>query len=238
MSDTLLRASNLFKTYALGRTTVEVLKNASITIQKGEFVAVMGSSGSGKSTLLHLLGALDVPDRGSVIFRDQDVFKGSSRSRDRLRNQTFGFVFQFYHLLPELNVIENVLLPCKVRYSVVNWLGRKTELRRRTAELLDSMGLGHRIRHRPNELSGGERQRVAIARALANQPVVLLADEPTGNLDAATGRDIMSILKTLNEQGQTIVMVTHDPKVAASAHRTVTLADGRIVTSGNAGNPR
>jgi lipoprotein-releasing system ATP-binding protein len=188
----------------------------------------MGASGSGKSTLLHLMGALDVPDAGTVKFEGRDVFAGGSRERDRLRNAVFGFVFQFYHLLPELNVLENVLLPCMVGTSIFGWPSRRGELRRQAAAMLERIGLSERLSHRPNELSGGERQRVAIARALANRPQVLLADEPTGNLDAVTGREILSVLKSLNQEGQTIVMVTHDPLVAASAHRIVSLVDGRI----------
>ncbi len=228
MSDLLLVAAGLHKSYQMGPTRLEVLKGVSMNLASGEFVAIMGSSGCGKSTLLHLLGALDVPDRGTVHFEKQSVFAGSASQRDRLRNRTFGFVFQFYHLLPELTVLENAVLPCMVGTSVAGWISSRHEHRKRARELLDRLGLGQRLRHRPNELSGGERQRVAIARALANQPRVLLADEPTGNLDAATGREIMAVLNDLNRAGQTIVMVTHDAAVAASAHRTVTLVDGRI----------
>jgi lipoprotein-releasing system ATP-binding protein len=228
MSETLLNASGLHKSYRMGRSTLDVLKGVSMSVTQGEFIAIMGSSGCGKSTLLHLLGALDVPDRGTVKFDGTDVFAGTYAQRDHLRNQTFGFVFQFYHLLPELNVLENVLIPCMVGHSVLAWMGRRADLRRHAAAMLDRLGLSGRLKHRPNELSGGERQRVAIARALANQPRVLLADEPTGNLDAATGQEITSVLTDLNRAGQTIVMVTHDPLVAASAHRIVTLVDGKI----------
>jgi lipoprotein-releasing system ATP-binding protein len=228
MSDTILEAAGVHKSYRLGRSALRVLKGASMAVARGEFVAVMGASGSGKSTLLHLLGALDLPDRGCVRFEGCDVFAGSAAQRDRLRNATFGFVFQFYHLLPELNVLENVLVPCMVGHSVLGWLRERRGLRRHAIEILDQMGLSERLRHRPNELSGGERQRVAIARALANHPRVLLADEPTGNLDDATGQEILDVLKTLNRQGQTIVMVTHDSQVAASAHRIVSLVSGRI----------
>ncbi|HPP25616.1 MAG TPA: ABC transporter ATP-binding protein [Phycisphaerae bacterium] len=228
MSSPILQATGLHKSYQLGKTLLDVLKGVSMSVHHGEFVAIMGASGCGKSTLLHLLGALDVPDRGTVTFEGQDIFAGSNAERDRLRNATFGFVFQFYHLLPELNVLENALIPCMVGNTVLGWMRRRTDLRRQAAALLEQLGLGGRLRHRPNELSGGERQRVAIARALANRPRVLLADEPTGNLDAATGREIMNVLVDLNKAGQTIVMVTHDPQVAASAHRIVTLADGKI----------
>ncbi len=229
MSDVILHAVNVRKSYILGRVVLKVLKGVSLAVERGEFVAIMGSSGSGKSTLLHILGALDLPDEGKVTFEQRDIFACSNARRDRMRNATFGFVFQFYHLLPELNVLENTVLPCMVGTSILNWLlSQGNSSRAYAAELLNRMGLGERIKHRPNELSGGERQRVAIARALVNRPQVLLADEPTGNLDAATGREILSVLKTLNEEGQTIVMVTHDSAVAAAAHRIVHLADGRV----------
>ncbi len=228
MSDVILQAAGVHKSYQLGRVSLPVLRGVSISIACGEFVAIMGASGSGKSTLLHILGALDVPDRGTVRFEGQDLFAGPASRRDVLRNATFGFVFQFYHLLPELDVLENVLVPCMVRRSVAGWIRARSEHRRDACRVLEQVGLSHRLRHKPNELSGGERQRVAIARALANRPRVLLADEPTGNLDSATGREIMGVLGTLNRQGQTIAMVTHDPQVAACAHRIVTLEDGRI----------
>lgn len=228
MSDVILHAVNVRKSYCLGRVTLKVLKGISLGVRRGEYVAIMGSSGSGKSTLLHILGALDIPDEGKVIFEQRDVFACSNAQRDRLRNATFGFVFQFYHLLPELNVLENTLLPGMVGASILGWWSERHDRRRHAVDLLARMGLGERLRHRPNELSGGERQRVAIARALVNRPQVLLADEPTGNLDAATGREILGVLKTLNDEGQTIVMVTHDPAVAAAAHRIVYLADGRV----------
>ncbi len=228
MSKIILEASGLHKSYLLGRTDLHVLKGVSISLSEGEFVAIMGSSGSGKSTLLHLLGALDVPDLGTVRYRGVDVFAGGNARRDRLRNATFGFVFQFYHLLPELNVLENVLMPCMVGNSLLAYRTNRAGLRRQAEEMLERMGLSDRIKHRPNELSGGERQRVAIARSLANRPPILLADEPTGNLDAATGRGIMAVLEKLNREGQTIVMVTHDAQVASSAHRIVSLVDGRI----------
>lgn len=232
MSSMILHAAGVHKTYLLGQDKVHVLRGASISVVRGEFVAIMGASGSGKSTLLHLLGALDVPDRGTVTFEGQNIFGGSASERDRYRNVHFGFVFQFYHLLPELNTLENVLLPAMVRFGVLDWFRERAALNRRAAQVLELMGLKDRFRHRPNELSGGERQRVAIARALMNEPQVLLADEPTGNLDARTGEGILGLLKALNEKGQTIVMVTHDPKVASAADRTVTLADGRIKALG------
>lgn len=230
MSDrnALLQAQGLHKTYLLGRFELHVLRGCTLTIGDGEFVAIMGASGSGKSTLLHILGALDTPDKGRVLFEDRDIFAGPATRRDRIRNQSFGFVFQFYHLLPELNVMENVLLPAMVGHSVAGWVSRKAAVRACATEVLGQVGLLERLDHRPNELSGGERQRVAIARALINRPRVLLADEPTGNLDTATGREILTLLKRLNEEGQTVVMVTHDAEVAAAAHRIVTLVDGQV----------
>jgi len=228
MSDTILNAAGVHKSYQMGRTRLHVLKGVSLSVQKGEFLAIMGASGSGKSTLLHLLGALDIPDRGKVTFNGQDIFAGSNAQRDHLRNQTFGFVFQFYHLLPDLNVLENTALPGMVANSIPGWFRNGRQCRQYAAEILNKFGLGDRLKHRANELSGGERQRVAIARALANQPQVLLADEPTGNLDAGTGKEIMVVLRQLNKQGQTIVMVTHDPQIAAAAHRIVYLDDGRV----------
>ncbi len=222
----IVRARNLGKTYAMGSDSVHVLSGASLTVSTGEFVAIMGASGSGKSTLLHILGALDIPDRGEVIYETTDVFAGGAGLRDRLRRDAFGFVFQFYHLLPELSVLENVLLPAMVRTSILAWPGRKREARESALALIKDFGLSGRVRHRPNQLSGGERQRVAIARALVNRPPVLYADEPTGNLDARTGQEILGLLKRLNTRGQTIVMVTHDPAVAAQAHRTLHLVDG------------
>ncbi len=224
----ILRVNGVYKTYEMGTERLDVLSGASMTVAAGEMVAIMGASGSGKSTLLHILGALDTPDRGQVLFEQKDIFAGGPRARDRYRNQTFGFVFQFYHLLPELNVLENVLIPAMVGTSIVRWFAARAELGRRARQLIDDFGLTGRLRHRPNQLSGGERQRVALARALMNQPRVLYADEPTGNLDAATGREILALLKRLNEAGQTLILVTHDPAVAAYAHRTLHLAGGQL----------
>jgi ABC-type lipoprotein export system ATPase subunit len=228
MSKPILQASGLHKSYHLGRVNLNVLRGVSMSVRQGEFLTIMGSSGSGKSTLLHVLGALDVPDSGDVRFEGTPLFGGSNAARDRLRNKVFGFVFQFYHLLPEFTVLENALLPSMVGHSVFSWFGKSTSLQERATELLGQLGLAERLKHRPNELSGGERQRVAIARALINEPQVLLADEPTGNLDATTGQEILSVLEGLNRAGQTIVMVTHDPKVAAAADRILNLVDGKI----------
>ena len=228
MSDPILQARDIHKSYLMGPGPLRVLRGTSLSVRAGEFVAVMGASGSGKSTLLHILGALDLPDSGTVHFEGADVFGRGARSRERMRNLHVGFVFQFYHLLPELTVFENILFPAMVRLSVPGWLREGARARLEAMEVVEKVGLVHRAEHRPNELSGGERQRAAIARALVNRPRLLLADEPTGNLDADTGRGILAVLQELNEQGQTIVMVTHDPDVAVLAHRRVHLAEGRI----------
>ena len=227
----LLEAHGVKKTYRLGQTSVPVLRDASISVASGEWVAVVGSSGSGKSTLLHLLGGLDRADRdsGPVSFNGEDLRAFSASRENRYRNTDVGFVFQFYHLLPELTVLENAMLPSLVGMSRLQWLtGRRTELRDRAASLLDTCGLGHRLKHRPAELSGGERQRVAIARALINWPKVLLADEPTGNLDIRTGGGILDLLAERQAEGLTMVMVTHDQSVAARAHRQVRIVDGCV----------
>ncbi len=192
----------------------------------------MGASGSGKSTLLHLLGTLDQPDEGTVYLDDKRIDDLPSEGRDTLRNRTFGFIFQFYHLLPELNTLENVLVPPMIQHSLWNWFGQRRALRQRGRELLERVGLTHRLRHRPRELSGGEMQRAAIARALINRPRILLADEPTGNLDAATGHGIVRLLRDLNrDEGLTIVMVTHNHEIIAETDRVVRLVEGRVETA-------
>lgn len=225
----ILVAKQLVKSYKLGRVTVEVLKGIDLSVAPREMVAVIGASGSGKSTLLHLLGALDQPDSGTIHFDGQDINRLSQARRNGLRNSAFGFVFQFYHLLPELTVLENALLPAMVGMSAGAWLGHGKTKRKQATDLLCELGLKQRLRHRPVELSGGERQRVAIARALINRPRVLFADEPTGNLDAATGESILAVLARLNRRhNQTMVMVTHDPRIAAHADRVVELTNGRV----------
>ncbi|MCD6364416.1 MAG: ABC transporter ATP-binding protein [Planctomycetes bacterium] len=226
-----LAASGLAKSYRLGRLTLEVLKGVDFEVAEGEFVAITGASGSGKSTLLHLLGLLDRADAGTVSLAGRDVSTLSSRQRNQMRCQGIGFVFQFYHLLKELTVLENVLLPAQVNCSILHWPARRRRSRRRARELLEHLGLKRRLRHKAIELSGGERQRVAIARALMNDPQLLLADEPTGNLDSKTGQKIVNLLRRCNEQdGQTIVMVTHDEVLARQADRFVTLRDGLVAS--------
>ncbi len=224
----ILKAQDVHKTYRMGATKVKVLKGVDLTVREGEFVAIVGASGSGKSTLLHILGALDRPDKGTVSFDGQDLKTMGARGLNRLRNEMVGFVFQFYHLLDELSVLENVFLPTMVSHSVVGWLRTRQSARSRAEELLGELGLGDRARHKPYQLSGGERQRVAIGRALMNQPRLLLADEPTGNLDSATGNGILAVLERLNKAGQTIVMVTHDDRIAQRVERVITLVDGKV----------
>jgi len=225
----ILRASGIQKSYQMGESTVQVLKSVDLTVRDGEFVAIEGRSGSGKSTLLHITGALDAADAGSVEFDGKDIAQLPAAQRCRLRNTSFGFVFQFYHLLPELNVLENVLITTMIEYSFFGYRARKRELREQAAKVLAQLGMDHRMKHKPSQLSGGERQRVAIARALVNSPRVLFADEPTGNLDAETGRQIMGVLEKLHqEKGQTIIMVTHDRALARQADRVLVLRDGKL----------
>ena len=220
---------DLHKGYRKGSIEVPVLRGVSMSVPRGEFLAIVGQSGSGKSTLLHLLGTLDAPDQGEVYYAGQRIDNLPASARDMLRNRRFGMIFQFYHLLPELNTLENVLAPLMIRHSVWSFLRQRRQLRARAEELLETVGLSHRLRHRPRELSGGEMQRAAIARALVAQPELLLADEPTGNLDQATGTEIIRILRTLNrQQNLTLVMVTHDRAIANQADRIVRLANGRI----------
>jgi ABC-type lipoprotein export system ATPase subunit len=207
---------------------VVVLKGVDLAVHRGEFVAIIGASGSGKSTLLHLLGGLDRPDQGTIQFQDRDVNRMGARELNQYRNETVGFVFQFYHLLDELNVLENVVLPAMISRSVLGWLVTRHKARRRGEELLAQLGLRERAEHKPYQLSGGERQRVAIGRALMNEPQLLLADEPTGNLDSTTGNGILNVLETLHHAGQTIVLVTHDERVARRAQRVITLVDGKV----------
>ena len=217
----------------MGEVTSVVLKHVDLTLRPGEFVAIEGRSGSGKSTLLHILGALDGADSGSIEYNGKDLAKLSGAERSRVRNTEFGFVFQFYHLLPELNVTENTLLAPMIEYSWWKFRGRKAQLRERAIEILTQLGLEHRLKHKVTVLSGGERQRVAIARALMNSPKVLFADEPTGNLDAETGKQIMGLIEQLHRQhGQTVVMVTHDRSLARQADRILVLKDGKLERPG------
>jgi lipoprotein-releasing system ATP-binding protein len=231
----MLVAENLSKTYRRHADAVRVLTNLSFAVETGEFVSIVGASGSGKSTLLHLLGTLDRPDTGTISLDGKRIDDLSGKERDKLRNETFGFVFQFYHLLPELTAVDNVLMPAYIRHSAAGWWSRRREWRYRAEELMNRVGLGHRMNHKPREMSGGEMQRAAVARALLTRPRLLLADEPTGNLDAHTGGEIVTLLRDLNrDDGVTIVMVTHNLELAAGTDRVVRMADGRITPGGPA----
>jgi ABC-type lipoprotein export system ATPase subunit len=223
MTDILLSARGLKKSYAIGRRTLEVLRGVDVEIPRGDFLALRGASGAGKSTLLHLIGGLDTPNAGKIFFAGENLSRFSEGRLTDFRNRRVGFVFQSYHLLPELTALENVCLPGRVaRLSA-------SAVTRRANELLARVGLAERVDHKPSELSGGEQQRVAIARALINEPVLLLADEPTGNLDSHTGGEIMELLKSLRTEKQTtLVIATHDSKVAALAPRVIELVDGLV----------
>jgi ABC-type lipoprotein export system ATPase subunit len=228
--DVILSAKGICKSYRMGVSTLDVLKGVDFSLRTGELVAIVGASGSGKSTFLHILGALDRPDTGEVFFEGKNLAGFGNGRLNAYRNRSVGFVFQFYHLLDELDVVENTVLPAMVSSGLFGWAGKRGGARKRATELLRRLGLGERLGHKPYQLSGGERQRVSIARALMNAPKLLLADEPTGNLDSRTGNDILAVLEELNREGQTIVLVTHDDRIARRAHRIVRLADGRLVT--------
>lgn len=227
-SNTIIQASKLKRSFHEAGRELNVLRGVDLSLHEGEWLSILGRSGSGKSTLLHLLGGLDRPTSGSVVFDDTDIFKLSGGKLDRYRNQHAGFVFQFYHLLPELSAIENVLIGSMLASSIVAWPSKRKEARESAIDVLHRVGLGDRLTHRPAKLSGGERQRVAIARALVNRPSVLLADEPTGNLDAETASSILDLFRNLHQTGQTIAMVTHDQTVADAGDRIVTLTKGRL----------
>ena len=225
----MLVADSIHKTYRKHRVAVPVLTGVSLAVHPGEFVSVVGASGSGKSTFLHLLGCLDVPDSGTVTLDGKRIDTLTGRDRDRLRNTTFGYVFQFYHLLPELSALDNVLMPAYIAEGVFSWFGKRAEWRKRAMGLLERVGLGERWRHKPREMSGGEMQRAAIARSLLMNPRFLLADEPTGNLDTETGDTIVKLLRGLNrEQNISVVMVTHNMELARGTDRVVRMAAGKV----------
>jgi lipoprotein-releasing system ATP-binding protein len=224
-----LSARGLEKTYRIGGQPLPVLRGVDLDVREGEVLAVLGASGSGKSTLLHVLGWIDSADAGRILYEGTDRASLSAAERAVLRNRVIGFVFQLYHLLPELDALENVLLPAMILHGPLAWRREKKAARERARALLDRVGLSARAHHRPSQLSGGERQRVAVARALMNGPRFLFCDEPTGNLDGRTAADVRRMLWDLNErEKQTIVVVTHDPTLAAEAHRVVHLVDGRV----------
>ncbi len=218
----LIETVDLWKTYVMGTEEVHALRGVSIQIERGEYVAIMGPSGSGKSTLMNLIGCLDTPSKGSYLLNNKQVSAMNDDELARIRNEEIGFVFQTFNLLPRATALHNVELP--LIYAGVSAKDRAT----RANEALDKVELGDRKGHRPNQMSGGQRQRVAIARALVNNPSILLADEPTGNLDSRTGVEIMALFERLHEAGNTIVLVTHEPDVAAHAHRTIHIRDGQV----------
>lgn len=226
MSDPLLQARAVHKSYSLGRRRLEVLRGIDLTVLRGEFVALRGASGAGKSTLLHLAGGLDRPDSGTLVVAGIDLSTLSQTGLTTFRNRRIGFIFQAYHLLPELDALENVMLPARMARRPASEAADEARM------LLTRVGLAERMEHRPYELSGGEQQRVALARCLINRPELILADEPTGNLDTRTGTEVLELLLSLGpERGTTLVVATHDSKVANQAGRVVHLEDGRVVES-------
>ncbi len=224
----LLESREVWKEFRVAQNRLQVLKGVTLSIDAGETLSIMGASGAGKSTLLHILGGLERPTSGSVLFDGRDVYRMSAKPRNEYRACRIGFIFQAYYLLPELDVLENVLLPCMRR---LNWLRRTAYYRERAQDLLQKVGLGDRAHHRPTELSGGEQQRAAMARALMNGPDVVLADEPTGNLDSKTGMQVLQYLFGLTrDQGQTLVLVTHNEEIASMCGRNVHIVDGKIAS--------
>jgi len=229
----MIKLEEIVRSYTMGKTQVQALRGLDLEVQDGEFVAIMGPSGSGKSTLIHLMGGLDLPDKGKVILGDLDIYSKNGNYLAELRGKKIGFVFQSFNLIPTLSALKNVELP-----MVFQQVPRK-DRQKRAQQLLEQVGLGERLHHKPMELSGGEQQRVAIARALVNNPEILLADEPTGNLDTESGEQIMRILNELNEKkGMTLVVITHNPDVARYAHRVIRMKDGRIQASSGEGGGR
>lgn len=217
----ILEVNNLNKVYGSGETKVEALKDISFSVEKGEFLAIIGPSGSGKSTLLHIIGGVDSPTSGSVIIGDTDIAKLDETALAIFRRRQIGLIYQFYNLIPILNVEENLTLPLLLD-------GRKPD-KQHVADIIDKLGLGERLNHLPNQLSGGQQQRVSIGRALINSPALLLADEPTGNLDSENSKEIIKLLRKFNkEQNQTVVIITHDEKIAMAADRVIAIEDGRI----------
>ncbi|MEM2018091.1 MAG: ABC transporter ATP-binding protein [Candidatus Pacearchaeota archaeon] len=219
----IVKLDKVCKTYELGKVKVPAVREVSLEIEEGDFIAIMGPSGSGKSTLMNLIGALDVPTAGKIFFKDKNIASISESALAKLRGKKIGFIFQQFNLIPTLTAKENVMLP-------MIFQGIPAEEREKKAEnLLEKVGLSKRANHKPKELSGGEQQRVAIARALANDPEIILADEPTGNLDSKTGKEILEILKKLNKEGKTIIIVTHDSNIAKSAKKIIYIKDGKVV---------
>jgi len=220
----MIEVEQVTKTYKLGDHSFDALKSVSLKIEKGEFVAILGSSGSGKSTLMHLIGGLDRPTSGKIVVDGEDLSTINDSKLARFRNEKIGFVFQFFNLLPTASTLNNVIMP--LIYTKKKGVQRVPK----ATEVLTSVGLGEKLRNRPNQLSGGEQQRVSLARALVNDPEIILADEPTGNLDSKTGEQIFELLTTLNKQGKTVIVVTHDQDLATAAGRIIRLKDGEVVT--------
>jgi lipoprotein-releasing system ATP-binding protein len=220
----MITVTDLHKSFPMGEQTLEVLQGINLTIQRGELIAVIGASGAGKSTLLHILGLLDRPTKGTVLFEGRDLFQLSEASQAEFRNRRIGFVFQFHHLLPEFTALENACMPALIQRRP------PTEVEREAVAILNEVGLGGRLQHKPGEMSGGEQQRVAVARALVQKPDLVLADEPTGNLDTHTGDALFSLMRELNKaRGTTFVIVTHNDKLSAQADRIIHIQDGQII---------
>ncbi|HEU4684740.1 MAG TPA: ABC transporter ATP-binding protein [Nitrospira sp.] len=220
----MITVADLHKSFPMGEQTVTVLKGINVTIERGELIAVVGASGAGKSTFLHILGVLDRPTKGTVLFEGQDLFQLSEQAQADFRNRRIGFVFQFHHLLPEFTALENACMPALIQRREYN------EIKREAVTLLNEVGLSERLHHKPGELSGGEQQRVAVARALLQRPDLVLADEPTGNLDTHTGEALFALMRDLNKaRGTTFVIVTHNDKLSAQADRILHMQDGQII---------
>ncbi|MBI5779195.1 MAG: ABC transporter ATP-binding protein [Planctomycetes bacterium] len=225
----ILKIENISRSFKADGRTLEILKDISLDIKAGEILAIAGPSGAGKSTLLHIMGLLDRPTSGRVLFRDKDLYTLPGAEQARLRNSSVAFIFQFYHLVPELNILENILLPHMISNSILGWQIRRHALKDKAKSLIAKLGLTERVFHRPNQLSGGEQQRVAIARALVTDPEIILCDEPTGNLDTNATLEIQNLISELNRQeGKTFVIVTHNENIARWSHRMIHLVDGRI----------
>ena len=226
MSDHIIEASGIKKSFQKDDVVIEVLKGVDLTADKGSFITIMGPSGAGKSTFLHIIGTLDKPTEGTILFEGQDIMKFNEDEQSRFRNERVGFIFQFYHLLQDFNVIENIMMPLLIRRV------KPDEAMRKAKGFLETVELTHRSSHKPGELSGGEQQRVAIARALINEPSVILADEPTGNLDRKTGREVLHQILTIQKKlSATLILVTHDPEIGAVGDRKLTMVDGELFDS-------
>ena len=231
MAENILTMENIVKTYKMGDEQQTVLKGIDLQVDKGEFVAILGPSGSGKSTLMNIIGCLDVPTAGSYRLNGREVGKMSGNEQAEVRNEMLGFIFQQYNLLPKLNLLENVEVP--LVYAGIP----RAERHRRAREVLEQVGLGDKLKNKPNQLSGGQQQRVSIARALVRNPAIILADEPTGALDSHTGREVLGMLQDLHGQGHTVVLITHDNSIAVQADRIIRLEDGQVVYDGDSRAP-